>query len=87
MTQIDAKAPFFHSELGIKADFPVFSRQLIHPKNAGIMALAAHSKAIFSAWWMLAGLSVMTLGRKLTSPFVDGERVDLRKHVGDNPQT
>lgn len=63
MTQMDAKAVFFHSELGIKADFPVLSRQLIQPRNAGIMALAAQSKAIFCAWWMLAGLSVMTLER------------------------
>lgn len=48
MTQIDAKAVFFHRELGIKADFPFFSRQLIQPKKAGIIAVAAHSKAMFS---------------------------------------
>lgn len=50
MTQIDAKAVFLHSELGIRADFPAFSRQLIHPRNAGIIAHAMQSKAMFSAW-------------------------------------
>lgn len=86
MRQIDANAPFFHSELGIRADFPVLSRQLIHPRNAGIMADAAQSNAMFAAWWMFAGLSVMTLGR-ISKQFVEGEILDLRKHVGDDPQT
>ena len=61
MTQIDVNALFFHKEFGIKADFPFFSRQFIQPKKAGIIALAVQSKAMFSAWWMLDGLSVMTL--------------------------
>jgi hypothetical protein len=50
MTQIEAKAVFVHRELGIRADFPFFSRQLIQPKKAGIIALAAHNKAMFSGW-------------------------------------
>lgn len=61
MAQIDAKAVFFHRELGIKADFPFFSRQLIQPKKAGIMAVAAHSRAMFPEWRILEGSSVMTL--------------------------
>ena len=63
--QIEANAVFFHRELGIKADFPFFSLQFIQPMNAGIQAAAMHSKAMFSKWWMLAGLSVMTLCLKL----------------------
>lgn len=50
ITQIEAKAVFFHNEFGIKDDFPFFSRQLIQPRNAGIMAAAAQSKTMFSAW-------------------------------------
>jgi hypothetical protein len=59
--QIDANAVFFHNEFGISADFPFFSLQLIQLMNAGIQAAAMHMRAMFSAWWMLAGLSVMTL--------------------------
>jgi hypothetical protein len=61
ITQIDAKAVFFHREFGIKADLPFFSRQLIQAKKAGIIAEAAHNKAMFSGWCILEGLSVMTL--------------------------
>jgi hypothetical protein len=50
ITQIEANAVFFHRELGIRADFPFFSRQLIQPKKAGIIAVAAHNKAMFSGW-------------------------------------
>lgn len=63
--QIEANAVFFHRELGINADFPFFSLQFIQPMNAGIQAAAMHSKTIFSKWWMLAGLSVITLCLKL----------------------
>ena len=84
MTQIDAKAVFFHSEFGIKADFPFFSRQLIQAKKAGIIAEAAHSKAMFSGWCMLEGSSVMTLESGLVcsvaSAFV---RRNLRKDIGN----
>lgn len=61
ITQIDAKAVFFHKVFGIKADLPAFSRKLIQPKNAGIMAPATQIKAMFSAWCMFDGLSVMAL--------------------------
>lgn len=61
MMQTDVNAVFLHKLFGINADFPFFSRQLIHPTKAGIMIAAAHSKTIFSARRIFDGLSVMVL--------------------------
>lgn len=61
ITQIEAKAVLFHSEFGISAALPVCSLHLIHHQNAGTIAVATHSKAMFSARWIFEGLSVMTL--------------------------
>ena len=49
ITQTDVNAVFLHKLFGIKADFPLFSRQFIQPMNEGIMIPAAQSKTIFSA--------------------------------------
>lgn len=59
--QIDAKAVLFQSVFGINADFPFCSLHFIHHQNPGIIAAARQSRAMFSAWWMFDGLSVMTL--------------------------
>jgi hypothetical protein len=40
---------FCQSEFGIKAGFPIFSRQFIQPRNAGIMTAATQRRPMFSA--------------------------------------
>lgn len=84
--QIEPNAVFFHKELGISADLPFFSRQLIHHMSAGIQAAAIHSMAIFSAWSMLPGLSVMMLYEIQQLP-THQKPFNLRKDIWYQPQT
>lgn len=59
--QMVLKAVFFHSEFGISAGLPDFSRHCIQAQKEGIRAVATQSKLMFSGSRMVDGLSVMLL--------------------------
>jgi hypothetical protein len=53
MTHIEAKADFFHNELGIKAGWPFVSWYFIQKTKVGTMNIAMHRSAIFKGLPML----------------------------------
>ena len=85
--QMEVKAEFRQSELGIKAGLPSFSWRLTQKTKAGTRRREIVKRAILGASLMFERLAVIDLSQDLNRMSDQKFGVNLRKHVGQQGET